>query len=305
MMTVKRSAFLIIFMVSFTSFVFGQAVTFHNPVPWITLRENKIIAKTLVDTAEVKSHAIRLTLTKIENGKKKKIVSKKFKTVDYSHEYDLATLDKDIVGGKDYLSIAWKVEGTEKKGTVAPFGIVKLNDDDPKKGALVCKKVTGTLNAETVSGALKDNDYAAVGSGKFGAVWNDEKLGLVCKDYKDIENLTLVVDGKNGKNAFLAFSDRIISYFPGNDSLQAVYYRRGVNDKGIDYQENNWKQEIAKEVKDNSVLITVPWHDLAILPIDGRIFGFAVFATSKEKTAAVPETAQKEIPGTWGNMVLK
>jgi len=45
-MTVKRSAFLTIFMVSLASFVFGQAVTFHSPVPWITLRENKIIAKT-------------------------------------------------------------------------------------------------------------------------------------------------------------------------------------------------------------------------------------------------------------------
>jgi len=214
-------------------------------------------------------------------------------------------VDSDIIGGKDYLFIEWKVEGTDKEGTVAPFGIVNLHDDDPKKGALSCKKITGSMNAGSVIGVLKDNDFVAAGSGKFCAVWNSEKLGFVCKNYKEIENLTLVVDGKNGKNAFLSFSDRIISYYPANDSLQAVYYKRGVRDEGIDYQEKNWKQEITKEVKDNTVLIAVPWHDLAILPIDGRIFGFAVFATSEEKTAAVPETAQKEIPGTWGNMVLK
>lgn len=303
-MAVKHSAFLII-LVSLAGCVFGQAVTFHSPVPWITLRENKIIAKTLVDTSEVKSNAIRLTLSKIENGKKKKITSKKFKTVDYSHEYELATLDSDIIGGKDYLSIDWKVEGTDKEGTVAPFGIVNLHDDDPKKDAIVCKKITGDMNAETVSGALKDTDYVTAGKGRFGAVWNGEKLGLVCKDCKEVENLTLVFDGKNGKNAFLSFSDRIISYYPKNDSLQAVYYKRGVKDEGIDYQEKNWKQEIQKEVKDNIVLIAVPWHDLAILPIDDRIFGFAVFSTSEEKTDAVPATAQKEIPGTWGNMILE
>jgi hypothetical protein len=298
----RRVAVLILFC---TSFVFSQAVTFHSPVPWITLRDSKIIAKTLVDTSEVQKNAVKLTLSKVVNGKKIRIASKKFKTIDYSQEYELATLDTDILGGKDFLTIAWEVANTEKKGKIEPFGIVKIAGDDPEKGALSCKQVSGTLSADALGSALKDNDFVSLGSGKFCAVWNSEKFGLVIKGGKDLESVRFSIDGKNGKNAFLTYSDRIITYFPKNDSLSATYNKRSVDEKGIKYNVKDWNQEIQKEVKDGLVCMVIPWYDLAILPIDGRIFGFAAFAEASDKTAAVPENAQKEIPGTWGNLVLK
>lgn len=286
-------------------FVFGQAVSFHSPVPWITLRENIIIAKTLIDTAEVKKNTVKLTLSKVINGKKKQIDAKKFKSEDYSQEYELATVDDKILGGKDFLRIDWQVVGTDKKGMILPFGIAEVGEVT-ENDAVKCKKISGKLGADALSSQLQDKDFLAAGNLMFCPVWNDNVLGLVCKNVEDMENVVFAVDGKNGKNAFLAFSDRIVTYYPKNDSLHALYYKRGIVDEAITYDEKKWVQEIKKDKKDGLVVITVPWHDLGMLAADGRIFGFSVFAAVSEKeSAAFPKTAQKEIPGTWGNVVLK
>ncbi len=302
-MQVKRSVALILTFL--TGYIFGQAVTFHSPVPWITLRQNNIIAKTLIDTSEVKGNAVKLTLSKIVDGRTKRVASKKFKTVDYSQEYELGAIDVDILGGNDYLSISWTVDNTDKKGKIEPFGIVRLIQEDPTKGALQCKEIAGTFSASAVDAACKDEDFTALGTGKFCAVWNTEKFGLFIKNCKDLDNIRFSIDGKNGKNAFLAYSDRVITYFPKNDSLNATYCKRRVDKKGIAYDVKKWTQEITKEVQDGLVLVMVPWYDLAILPVDGRIFGFAAFAQGSNDMVTVPEKAQKEIPGTWGNLVLK
>lgn len=303
-MTVKRNLLTLCLFLGFTSVVFGQAVTFHSPVPWITLRENKIIAKTLIDTAEVKTNSVKLTLSKVINGKKVHIASKKFKSKDYSQELELATIDDKVIGGKDFLRIDWKVLGTDKKGIIFPFGVVEIGEvteDD----AIKCKKFSGKLEADAVKGQLQDKDFLTVGNLMFCPVWNDKNLGLVCKKLKGTESISFTIDGKNGKNAFLAFSDRIVTYYPKADSLYSVSYRRGVAEDSIQYNERKWAQEVKKEVKEDLVLITVPWHDIGMLASDGRIFGFGIFAKISEKeSVAFPETAKKEIPGTWGNVVL-
>ena len=303
-MIVKVNVVTLCLFLGFSSVVFGQAVTFHSPLPWITLRNNKIIAKTLIDTAEVKTNTVKLTLSKVINGKKATIASKKFKSKDYSQELELATINEKIIGGKDFLLIDWEVLGTDKKGIIFPFGLAEIGEVS-ENDAIKCKKFSGKFQADAVKSQLQDNDFLMVGNSMICLVWNAEKIGIVCKKLKENESISFAVDGKNGKNAFLAFSDRIVTYYPKTDSLYPVSYKRGVAEESIQYTERKWAQEINKEVKEDLVLITVPWHEIGMLASEGRIFGFSVFASVSEKESAVfPETAKKEIPGTWGNVVL-
>ena len=90
----------VLFICSIFPLALCQVLTFHNPMPWLTLRQNKIVAKILIDTAEVKS-AVELKLFHIKNGNKKLIKKETFKTTDYSHEYEFPTINQDIVGGND------------------------------------------------------------------------------------------------------------------------------------------------------------------------------------------------------------
>lgn len=299
-MKFKKSILAVLPIFAFVGSVLSQTITFHSPVSWITLRDSKILAKTLIDTAEVKKNNITLTLSKVVNGKKTKVYSKKFKADDYSHEYELGDVKKQSLGGKDYLKIEWKVSGTDKKGTIQPFGIVKI-DTEVAIDKIKCKKVE-SIKLASLKESVKDADYSGVGSKKFAVVWNNDKLGILFK--KDKKQISFSFDGKNGKNAFLSYSDRIITYYGDNDSLATEYYKRSVTDKGVEYKAKDWNQEITKEVNDDLVLIIVPWFDLCIQAVDDRIFGFASFVTEGKKVSSLPIKAVKEMPGTWGNVVL-
>lgn len=304
-MTAKYNIITISLFLSLASIVFGQSVSFHSPVPWITLRENKIIAKALIDTAEVKKKAVKLTLSKVVKGKKIHIAAKTVKSEDYSQEYELAAVKGEMIGGNDFLRIDWKVLGTDKKGVIFPFGIAKIGEVT-ENDAVTCKKISSNLEAASLKTQLQDTDYVTAGSLMFCPVWNDTMFGLVCKNVKEMANVTFAIDGKNGKNAFLAFADRMVSYFPDNDSLNAFYYKRGIEKEAIKYDEKEWIQEIKKETKEGIVVISIPWYDLGMLASDGRIFGFSAFASISEKeSVAYPKQAKKENPGTWGNVVLK
>jgi hypothetical protein len=130
-------------------------------------------------------------------------------------------------------------------------------------------------------------------------------LGIVYRKSKGMNSIKIFFDGKNGKNAFMSFSDRELVYFPENDSMSTIYYKRDVSDSGIVFKSHNWIQEIKKEMSDNTVLISVPWYDLGIIAKDKRKFGCAVFGqVDKKKSIALPEKAREKIPGTWGNLVL-
>jgi len=305
-MFLRRGALLIC---CISGFCLGQTVTFHSPIPWITLRENLIIAKTLIDTAEVKNNEVVLTLSKVVDGRKAQVVSKKFKTSDYSYECDLGAIKDEMIGGKNYYRIDWKVLGAakkseEKKGAIFPVGVIKLIGEN-KESTLLCKKTEVPLTAEAATGALKDEDFAKAGNCMICAQWNEKSLGLILKNYTGAQTITVYIDGKNGKNAFLSYSDRVITYSPANDSISAVYYKRTIIEEGIKYEEKKWVQQIEKNTKDGLTVIIIPWSDLGMLITEGRIFGIGVFAYYSEKEkAAFPLGAEQEIPGTWGNAVL-
>ncbi len=303
-MNEKLYTFVLILYLGFINVASGQVITFQNIVPWITLREGNIIARTLVDTAATKGNNIKLTLSKVEQGRKVRIMTKNFKPAEYSNEYELANIEKEIVGGKDFLKVEWNVVGNDEKGVVEPFGIVKLNGES-EKSALKCKKISCALEASALKSVLKEKDFIAVGNNMFCPVWNKTMLGLVCKNMKEASNISFHFDGKNGKNAFISFSDRIVTYYPGKESLSTIYYKRTVTDTGIRYDPKEWIQEIKKDAKEGLVVISIPWYDIGMLAQDGRIFGFAVFASSlKNEESALPEAAQRYIPGTWGDIIL-
>jgi hypothetical protein len=268
-----------------------------------------IIAKTLIDTAEVKNNDVVLTLLRVVDGKKAQVVSKKFKTNDYSYECDLGTIKDEMIGGTNYYRIDWKVLGAakkseEKKGAIFPIGVVKLSGG-VKESAIKCKSISTPLNADAVNSALKDGDYTKAGNCMFSTLWNEKSFGLVLKNYTGMKSISVYIDGKNGKNAFLSYSDRIVTYSPANDSLFAYYYKRVIIEEGIKYEEKKWVQQIEKDTKNDCAVIAIPWSDLGMLISEGRIFGIGVFAYYSEKEkVAFPQDAKQEIPGTWGNVVL-
>lgn len=292
---------IILFFASPFRTVHAEIVAFHNPSPWITLRSDKIVAKTLIDTVEVKNRPIKITLSKIINNKSIKIVTKNFKANDYSHEYELANIGSNIIGGTDFLKIDWEIVGTEKKGTVSPFGIVSMSNVS-LENVFECKKFSSKLDFDKIN---KESNFTSVGNTQFYSAWNNNNLVLVLKNVKDADYITFTFDGKNGKNAFLSYPDRICTYFPKTDSIDAVFYKRNINEKSIEYNENKWINDITKHTNDGHIFITIPWYDLGMSSSAGRILGFSAFANYKNKnTIALPSSAKKEIPGTWGNMKL-
>ena len=285
--------------------IYSQSISFHSPIPWTTLRNGKINAKTLLDTAEIKKKTVNLKLYKVENGKKRSLTTKTFKPVDYSFETQLSELKNTVLGGTDFLRIEWKVRGTDKKGYIEPFGIVQLSEKDDENQWKCKEIITGTISLGEITNLLKDSDFTSLGNVSFCLVWNKEIFGILYKNSKEMNSIKVFFDGKNGKNAFISFSDRELGYFPENDSINAIYYKRDVSDSGIVYTSHNWIQEIKKEINDNTVLLSIPWYDLGIIAKDKRRFGFAIIVKDgKKRSIALPEKAHEKIPGTWGNIVL-
>ncbi|MGD9200071.1 MAG: hypothetical protein PVI26_00780 [Chitinispirillia bacterium] len=300
----RQSTLIKVLILGITTVVYSQSVTFHSPIPWTTLRNGKINAKTLIDTAEIKKKTVNLKLYKVENGKKRSLAIKSFKPVDYSYETKLSEIKGSVLGGTDFLRIEWDVAGSDKKGYIEPFGIVQLSEK-VDENQWKCKEVSGTIDLNVIKNSLKESDFNSIGKVSFCLVWNKEIFGLVYKNSKGMTSIKVFFDGKNGKNAFISFSDRELEYFPENDSINTIYYKRDVSDSGIVYTSHNWIQEIQKKAGDNLVLISIPWYDLGIIAKEKRRFGFAIFINDdKQKSIALPEKAREKIPGTWGNIVL-
>ena len=74
-------------------------------------------------------------------------------------------------------------------------------------------------------------------------------------------------DGKNGKNAFLSYPDRIISYIPAKDSLNTIHYKRDVKEDTLRYTDKLWQSEIKKEIIGEKVVISMPWADIGVIPL--------------------------------------
>jgi hypothetical protein len=283
----------------------AQIVTFNSPGQWTTERSDKICVKVQLDTARIPKKKINFTIYKIENGKKKKTLTKEFKVSDYSQEYEIGSIGSVMLGGKDFLNIEWNVTGTKENGNLFPVGIVNLDKITPVK-PLYAKKIQNGIDEKSIGNI---SSFTNLSNGlSFSVLWDPKMLYIVCKKSKPDNNiLRFAFDGKNGKNAFISYPDRFVELYTQNDSLSPILYERSCTADTIKYSAKEWRTDIEKKQIGENTLICIPWYDLGIIAQDERAFGFSAFVIdNKNKTlSSYPEKANMLLPGSWSTVILE
>jgi hypothetical protein len=209
-----------------------------------------------------------------------------------------------LVGGKDFLKVVWSVPGGKDSGFCAPIGIVNL-DKAAKFEPVHAAKVVTPLDIKDIAGLVKDKKFTKVGAGEFLLLWNTKTLSIVIKKSAAKGVVKFTFDGKNAKNAFVSFADKMLDYVTDKDSIFAYENDRVCSDS-ITYTPKTWINEIKKASDKDYALITIPWYDIGLLPFDGRVMGFGAFVITEaaKVPAAYPEKAMVFEPGSWGNAIL-
>jgi hypothetical protein len=283
----------------------AQTITFNSPTPWLTLRNDSLVVKAQLDTSKFPKKKITLTALKIESNKKKQIATKTFKVSDFTQDFSLGLAGTTLIGGKDFIRINWSVPGTKDSGLCAPIGIANI-DKTAKSDSLHAARSNEEIGANNMTVAAQGAKFKKVKDREFALLWTQTALTVICKKTTSGEALKFVFDGKNGKNAFAAFSDKMVDFIAAKDSVHAYYNERNFGDS-ITYNQKPWINEFVKASDKDFVVIRIPWFDIGIgKPFDGRVMGFSVFIVSDKAAvlAAYPEKAAVYIPGSWGNLVL-
>jgi hypothetical protein len=286
--------------VSGVSFLYSQTVALNSPAAWSTLRTDSVVAKAQIDTAGMKRKQVNYTLSSVISGVTKVVIKKQVKITDVSNDAFLAKLNSAVLGGTDYLKVEWAADS--QKGEILPFGIVDLGKL-PKITPIQAKMVDEGATLKSVGNAAKDEQFYKCGERSFAINWNAKALYFIVKKSSDSSEFLMGIDGKNGKNAFVAYPDRFIG--SKKDSVWGTHYNRDIINSALKYSPLSWSNEITKEVFADKIVIRMPWYDTGIVPFDGRVIGFAAFGKDKEKIiASHPEKAKEFTPGTWGNLLL-
>lgn len=285
---------------------YSQIVTFNSPTAWVTQRNDSITVRAQIDTAQIKRKEFTVSVDLVNNGAKKKTLARKtFKITDYSAEFAMGPVSQNLAGGLSYIKIDWSIPGTTNKGSIAPIGIVALDKLPPLEVTVISRAKEGA-DAATVAGLVKDGDLKTAGSAKFALVWNKDALYVVMAKTKAPGSVRFAIDGKNGKNAFLSFADRVVLYQPDKDSIWGSHFSRQMTGDTLKYVDKPWPSEITKTAVGDKIVVRVPWYDTGIIPIEDRKFGLGImeFAANGQQAAAVPASANFYLPGTWGDFVL-
>ncbi len=302
----KRAGFIaIVCVIGYSVGVLAQTITFNSPAPWQTLRNDSLIVKAQLDTAKFPKKKITLTASKIEGNKKKQIATKTFKVSDFTQDFSLGVAGMGLIGGRDYISLQWSVAGAKDSGSCAPIGIANI-DKLAKSDTLHAVKSNEEIDANNFAAKAKNAKFTKIKDQEYSLLWTPTALIILCKKSAAPGAVRFVVDGKNGKNSFAAYSDKMIDYTAAKDSVFAYYNERSFADS-ITYKQKPWVNEFIKASDKDIAVIRVPWFDVGIgKPFDGRVMGFSVFALSDKAAvlAAYPEKAAVMIPGSWGNLVL-
>jgi hypothetical protein len=285
---------------------YGQIIAFNGPMPWITQRNDSITVRAQIDTAQLKKNkVINLSAVLVnDRGQKSVLARKTFPVTDYSGEFALGAVKKNLVGGRSYIRIDWSLPAAAGgKGALEPIGIAAL-DRLPAPAVIAVPRLKEGAGPD-VSG-LKDSDYRTVGRTRFALGWNDGALFIVIVKGQAAGSVRFAIDGKNGKNAFLSFADRVVMYGPGKESLTGAHFSREMRDGRLTYAEKPWPNEITKSVADDRVVIRVPWSDAGLIPFAERRLGMgiAAFDARGGQTAACPAGADFFLPATWCDVVL-
>jgi len=287
----------------FSAFSFGQIMTFNSPAPWLTQRNDSIVVKAQLDTSKFAKKQLTLSLLKMEAGKKKQVLTKTFKVKDFTQDFFIGMANASLVGGKDFFKVIWSIPGAKDSGYCAPIGIVNI-DKIAKSGPVHATKVVTPIDLKDIAGLVKDKKFTKVGADEFLLLWNTKTLSIIVKKSAVKSTVKFTFDGKNGKNAFVSFADKMLDYVMDKDSVFAYENDRSYLDS-ITYTQKAWVSEIKKVSDKDYALVTIPWYDVGLLPFDGRLMGFGAFVkTDVPKPAAYPEKAEVLEPGSWGNAVL-
>ncbi len=282
----------------------GQVITFNSPAPWLTLRNDSILVKAQLDTSKFPKKQVTFAVSKVENNKKKVVSTKTFKVSDFTQDFYLGLAGTGLIGGKDFIKIEWNVIGAADKGYCSPIGIVsaeKINKVKP----LHVSKASGQFDPKNIAGLISGKQFTKVQNREFAFLWNQSGLAIFLKKAASKETLKFTFDGKNGKNAFVSYPDKMIGYFAEKDSLHAYINERLCTDS-IAYTEKPWTNDISKASDKDYVMIKISWYDMGIAkPFEGRVMGFAAFAIPEKGPAiGFPDKAALFLPGSWGSLVL-
>jgi len=283
----------------------ADIVTFNSPGQWTTERSDNLVLKAQLDTAKIPKKQISVSLYKIEAGKKKLVATKPFKVTDYSQEFNLGTVGTNLLGGKDYLKIEWSIMGAKDKGSLFPVGIVNL-DKLPPVAAVHASKVQAPLDAGSAASFAASAKFVSVKDCDIALFWSSSALSVLVKKGQSKNTLKLAFDGKNGKNAFISYPDRVVELNMTKDSLSTVLYERVALSDSVNFPVKDWKSEVKKTAANGMTIITIPWYDIGLVAQDGRVLGFGAFVTDEKSApvAAYPASAKLLLPGSWSSIVL-
>jgi len=309
MMTVKNSVSIIIVLfavVCFIGKVNAEIISFNSPLQWQTLRTDTIIAKVQLDTSKFPQKKINFTLSKVEAGKKKLVSTTTLSVSDFLQEVKLVNNGSFLVGGKNFLRLDWSIPGSKEVGCLFPIGIADLEKID-KVAPLQINTLKDSITEQNYKTILGSLNSISIKNNQFGLLWNAKQLLIVCKKNAEKTTFRFAFDAKNGKNAFLSYPDRVLNLNLGNDSVSTLLYERVSAVDTISYSSKSWKTDIKSiNIKNEYVVIVLPWYDLGLIPFQGRVIGFSAFVIlDKTASASFPEKADLFLPGSWGSAILK
>jgi hypothetical protein len=305
MTSIKSGVMCVVCAMWFAGSAFGEIVTFNSPGQWVTERTDNIVLKVQLDTSKIPQKKLSVTLSRVEGGKKKIVATKSFKVTDYSQEFPLGPAGANLIGGKDFLKIEWSIPGTKEKGTLFPVGIVNLDKID-KSEPLHAVKVQALPDGQSVAEVAANAKFTSVKGNEFALFWNTKALSLVCRKGTGKEVVRFAFDGKNGKNAFISYPDRVVEWFTAKDSVGTVLYERIALADSINFPTKEWRSEVKKSGTKDLTIITIPWSDIGLVAQDERVLGFAAFVADEKSApvASYPDKAKFLVPGSWSSIVL-
>ncbi len=294
-----------VFTAWFAGSAYGDIVTFNSPGQWVTERSDNIVLKVQLDTSKIPQKKVSVVLSKVEAGKKKVVATKTFKVSDYSQEFALGSAGTNLLGGKDFLKVEWSIPGTKDKGSLFPVGIVNI-DKLGKMEPLHASKVSAPVDANNVAALASAAKFTGVKGNEFALFWSPTTLAIVCKKGQGNSILRFAFDGKNGKNAFIAYSDRVIELFTAKDSLNSFLHNRLALTDSISYPVKAWQNDSKTFSTKDFIVLNVPMYDIGLVGQDERVIGFSAYAVDDKGAplAAYPEKAKLLMPGSWSSVVF-
>jgi hypothetical protein len=284
---------------------FGDIVTFNSPGQWLTERSDKIVLKVQLDTSKIPQKKVAVVLSKMEGGKKKVLANKTFKVTDYSQEFALGSAGSSLLGGKDFLKIEWSLPGAKDKGSLFPVGIVDV-DKLARIEPLHAAKTAAAVDQNSVADLCAKAKFQSLKGCEFALFWSPKVLSIVCKKGQGGGIVRFAFDGKNGKNAFISYSDRVVDLFTAKDSINAFMHNRVAVTDSISYPTKPWETEIKTFTAKDFAVVNIPLYDIGLVGQDDRVIGFSAYSVDEKGTslAAYPEKAKLLLPGSWSSVVF-